>query len=463
MIQRLTVILAVLALLQACGGGGGGSSAPPSPSVSISGNAGTYWQDDAVNIQFSASNMDLATVSYTVAGSLGNNNFTVDSQTGSFKDVADDYIEAGDYSLTVTATDGQGKTASRSFQFTVDLVATGVLDVCDPSFGCGNSIRDITFFTTRDGKVGISGLWLDLSQYQGFDGLNYYGAFGFRALTCFGSAEIDGEVLDGNANCGGYLPIVDASDPQTPTDFVEISRVDFEVNSSGQGNVEFYNEGGELVDSWLDAANQELENYEGWPTNSDISGQYVAVRLDYQYSHFVYADLYQVTQSFDLIAASVMDDGFINLVIDSSHQIQGGFTRDGVTTCSISGNLSPLALSEYESVHSSRGSPWRTQYRVMSADILASGCDQSVFNSFEERFVGTEPGYAMNQSSPGAHITASKGYNTIFAPDTYAEFLRIGGNGDGEPFTVSFLKICDANGVPESYNQDFFWGDCQGP
>jgi len=462
--QRLGAVLFFLVTLsiQSCGGGGG-SSPPPAPSVTISGNEGTYWQDDAVNIRFTTSNMDTSSVSYAVTGSLGENNFEVDSEAGTFKDVADDFIEAGKYSLTVTATDSGGKTASRSFQFTVDLVATGALQVCDPSFGCGNSIREILFFTTRDGKVGISGLSLDLSQYQGFDGVNYYGAFGFRQLTCFGNAAIDGIILQGSASCGGYLPVVDGSDPEFATDFIEISRVDFEVDSAGQGNLEFYNEAGELVDTWLDASNQELENYDGWPTNSDISGQYVAVSVSYQYLHFVDAFLYQVTQDLNPLARSTMVTPLVNLIIDSSHQMQGGFTADGVTACSISGSLTPIALSEYDSVHSSRGSPWRAQYRVMSADITANGCDQSVFFSLEEAVTGLEPTYNMNQSSPDAYIVASRGFNTIFARNTYADFLLVGGGGDGNPFETNFLKICDANGLPEPVNQDLSYGECQTP
>ena len=135
---RLFSVALIAICLSACGGGGGGggSAPPPQPSVTVSGNNGTYWQDDTISISFSVRNMDTTTVSYGVTGSLGNNNFVVDSSAGTFRTIDDDWTESGDYSLTVTATDGGGKTASRAFQFTVDTVMTGRYLVCDPIQGC---------------------------------------------------------------------------------------------------------------------------------------------------------------------------------------------------------------------------------------------------------------------------------------------------------------------------------------
>jgi hypothetical protein len=464
MIQRLTVILAVLALLQACGGGG--SSAPPTPSVSISGNAGTYWQDDAVNIQFSASNMDLATVSYTVAGSLGNNNFVVDSQAGTFKDVADDFMDAGDYSLTVTATDGAGKTASRSFQLTVDLVPTGVLAVCDPAYGCDNSIRKLFFNTTRDGVLSISGRWLDTSQITGFDGQNFSGNVGFVQLTCFGQVAVDADTGTGEADCGGALPVVDPQDPLGPaTDFVGVSRVEFDIDSaSEEGNVRFYDASGALLETWPDASNEALEQFQGWPTNSELAGQYVFAAVDYQYDHFVDALLPNFFQSFDQVSAHVMSAPFVNLMIDSQYQIEGGDTASGPTACTIDGNINSIALSEYESVHSPRGYPWQTGYRVMSSAFTATGCDESIFNTLEQEILGPlgggEPApHNISQSVGEASVLALRfntGTNSGIA-------LNISGHGDGRPFSADLIKICDINGEPEPVNQDFGFGVCLTP
>ena len=107
---RLLIVIVASFYLTACGGGGGGGSAPPpQPTVTVSGNNGTYWQDDTISITFSVRNMDTSTVSYAVTGSLGNNNFVVDSSAGTFRTVDDDWTESGSYSLTVTATDGGGK------------------------------------------------------------------------------------------------------------------------------------------------------------------------------------------------------------------------------------------------------------------------------------------------------------------------------------------------------------------
>lgn len=466
MIVRSTVIFAVLILMQACGGGGGGgSSAPPTPSVSISGNAGTYWQDEAVNIQFSASNMDLATVSYTVAGSLGNNNFVVDSQAGTFKDVADDFMDAGDYSLTVTATDGGGKTASRSFQLTVDLVPTGVLAVCDPAYGCGNSIRGLFFNTTRDGVLSISGRWLDTSQIQGFDGQNYIGSFGFVQLTCFGQVAVDADTATGEADCGGSLPTVDPQDPLGPaTDFVGVSRVEFDIDYAlDEGNVRFYDASGALLEIWSDASNEVQEQFEGWPTNSELAGQYVFTEIDYQYAHFVSAEIPNTTRSLDGVSANVMQTPYVNLMIDSQYRIEGGDTASGPTVCTIDGNINSIALSEYESVHSPRGYPWQTGYRVMSSAFTATGCDDLVFNTFEQEFLG----FVGSNLSPFS-ITQSVGEVAMLAlrfntGTNSGIALNIRGHGDGQPFSADLVKICDINGEPEPVNQDFGFGVCLTP
>ena len=109
--------------------------------------------------------MDTSTVSYAVTGSLGNNNFVVDSSAGTFRTVDDDWTESGSYSLTVTATDGGGKTASRAFQFTVDTVMTGYYEVCDPIQGCvEEGGRSVFIEATRDG-IFSAGFW----NYDGAD------------------------------------------------------------------------------------------------------------------------------------------------------------------------------------------------------------------------------------------------------------------------------------------------------
>jgi hypothetical protein len=203
MMRNLYLWLTLVLLLTACGGGGGGgsSSIPASPSVSVNGNLGTYWQDDPVSISFSVSNMDSSTTSYSVAGSLGNNNFEVNSSSGTFTDISDDYLEAGDYSLTVTATDAGGKTASRSFQLTVDLIATGLLEACDPILGCyGDGGNSVIVASARDGQLAIYQTWL---TGEGLDA----GVYDVRQLTCAGLISIDGIDFSGTATCDGWLPV----------------------------------------------------------------------------------------------------------------------------------------------------------------------------------------------------------------------------------------------------------------
>ena len=130
--KEIGAAILLLCLVSGCGGGGGGSSAPPTPpppSVNISGNAGSYWIDEEIEIRFSTSNMDRNTISYTVSNFEEGYDFTLDSSNGVFKTITGQFTDPGEYSLTVTATDGAGKTASRSFQFDVHTVITGRVEV----------------------------------------------------------------------------------------------------------------------------------------------------------------------------------------------------------------------------------------------------------------------------------------------------------------------------------------------
>ena len=78
--KELSALVLVLCLISGCGGGGGSSTppAPPSPSVSVSGNAGSYWIDEEIEIRFSTSNMDRSTISYTVSNFEEGYDFTLD-------------------------------------------------------------------------------------------------------------------------------------------------------------------------------------------------------------------------------------------------------------------------------------------------------------------------------------------------------------------------------------------------
>lgn len=445
--------------IQSCGGGGG-SSAPPAPTVSLSGNAGTYWQDDAVNMRFSASNMDLSTVSYTVAGSLGNNNFVVDSGAGTLTDVVDDYIEAGEYSLTVTATDGQGKTASRAFQFTVDLVATGVLRVCDATYGCYSpGGRDLFIETARDGQMSLSARWLtDSSGY--FDSQTYFGEFGFGALACSGRLNIAGESASGSMDCKGWLPSVDESGQINGYNEIARIEVDAGLSTSLGGSLSFYDNIGSLVEIWEDASNEVLEQYEGWPTNSELIGEYAVVSIEYQYQANINAFLPFITQSLSPFDTNFAQSPYVRLVIDENHAIVGGYTSEGTTACNINGSLSTAGLSEYDSVHSSRGYEWQTAYRVLSAEYNAEGCDETVFTTLVELLsdLPSRP-FQIDQSSGQVTVSTYK----VYANGPYDPVLLVTGHGDGIPFNMTLLKICEVDGSVTGFNYDERYGECSPP
>ncbi|WP_040817879.1 putative Ig domain-containing protein, partial [Aequoribacter fuscus] len=102
-----------LFLVASCGVGVGDklidtASSPSSPSVTVSGVKANYWQDETIAISFSVANMDRTTVNYSISDLDEGYDFTLDSKAGTFRTVSDQYTDAGEYSYTVTATDGSG-------------------------------------------------------------------------------------------------------------------------------------------------------------------------------------------------------------------------------------------------------------------------------------------------------------------------------------------------------------------
>ena len=464
---RLLSIALVATCLTACGGGGGGSSAPPpQPSVTVSGNAGTYWQDDTISISFSVRNMDTSTVSYAVTGSLGNNNFVVDSSAGTFRTVDDDWTESGSYSLTVTATDGGGKTASRAFQFTVDTVMTGYYEVCDPIQGCvEEGGRSVFIEATRDG-IFSAGFW-------NYDGTDWDSSdLTVHAFTCYGSLSVDGVSVNGSASCDGKYPQTPYSYQNSFTDYREVDRIEITTDLSQglEGALSFYDPTGALIETWDGSAGEYIERDYSWPTNTELRGRYAIIGIEYQYEHTTainvwngFFNTYRQDWLPFLWHAFLDDDanflaGTPTFEVDANHNIVAGpSVGTGESSCSISGAFSSLALGEYASTTNIPTNPWRYGARTMSANYSATGCDTLVSSIVPITLIFTgqeiDPPLSINQSSGQVIVDPYlRSYypNGFYAGNEWT--LAISGPGDTGPFIFYAGKVCDSDGTPTLIN-----------
>ena len=452
-ISWLTLVL----LMTACGGGGGGgsSSIPASPSVSVNGNLGTYWQDDPVSISFSVSNMDSSTTSYSVAGSLGNNNFEVNSSSGTFTDISDDYLEAGDYSLTVTATDAGGKTASRSFQLTVDLIATGLLEACDPILGCyGDGGNSVIVASARDGQFAIYQTWL---TGEGLDA----GVYDVRQLTCSGLISIDGIDFSGTATCDGWLPVEKDANGRF-RGFSRVRTVEISSNAGEEvtASLNFYAADGTLVENWINATSNVLEQFNGWPDNSSLKGQYTLSSAGQQYGSGLIP--IGLADQLGLAAGDFIQDFYFlsaapRFLINDNYQLQSMAGNDGSLDCAVSGQLTQGSIDEYASVHSSRGSVWQSTYRVMSANYAATGC--SGFDNTLAAAIGfPSPPLTFDQPNGSVALESFQGTGNGGTPFTS---IRLVGPGHDQPFEVYFIKARELDGTATVANADRRCGSCE--
>jgi hypothetical protein len=215
--------------------------------------------------------------------------------------------------------------------------------------------------------MALTARWLDdRSGY--FDSQTHFGVFDFRALTCSGRLNIAGESASGSMDCKGWLPSVDENGQING--YYEIARIELDagLSTSLGGSLSFYDNSGLLIESWEDASNEVVDQYEGWPTNAELIGEYAIGSIEYLYQTVIDSFLPFVTQSLSAFDNNLAQSPYVRLVIDENHAIGGGYTTEGTTTCSIGGSLSAAGLSEYDSVHSSRGYEWRTAYRVLPAE-----------------------------------------------------------------------------------------------
>ena len=444
---------------------------PPQPSVTVSGNNGTYWQDDTISISFSVRNMDTSTVSYAVSGGFDEDYFVADAAAGTFKSIDGEPVQSGAYSMTVTATDGGGKTASRSFQFTVDVVMTGYYEACDPTQGCDSEGgRSVFIDATREGPMSI--------DFWAYDGLDWQGGVStVHHLTCFGSVDVDGADINGSNDCKGQFPqsvyFDNSGQPNGHTDFRPIARIELTTNfaDSTYGVLSFYDESGNLLETWETYIRQLQRNYgqrgivnnSYWPTNAELQGKYALIAIQFQYQESVafnvWSEFFQWVREdwgpFNRHEFLDNDEQFIAgtpiFDIDANHNFVPNNPVENVGSCAISGKIRSLSLNGYASTTSLSQNSWCCGGRVMSVDYSATACDTLQATLIDYTFL-----FSGEVISPNVSINQSSGFATVdpyirryFTDGQYVGedwALSFQGPGDANPFEFFAAKVCNADG-----------------
>ena len=433
--------------ISACGGGGGGgSSTPAQPSVTVSGNAGQYWQDEPIEIRFSTQNMDASTITYSVSNYEEGYDFTLDTTAGTFRTLDGLYTDAGDYALAVTATDGMGKTASKSFQFSVNAILTGRIEINEPS-PVGTATRQLIAYSSREGVFSLT--LPNVYEYTDREGIFFVA----QNFICTGKLQVSGALFEGDSDCAGQLPrqidfggnFNNGPPAFFGEEFESVARITVSGDVNDQaGSIAFYNAQGGIVETWetrystISLNDRALLPY--WPSNTQLQGRYVIVEAMAQYS-----------------AALTPSNGdgvngvrLLNLAESPQFEIAPDQRLNPVgSDCSIEGQLSTESINEYASVYEgTKGNNWRDVYRVMSADYRALGCGAlpTIVPAEELADLGEEP-ISINQSAGKVNI-ATLLFDSLGTNQNSDILLSFQGQGDDRPFDFLAVKICDSFGDP---------------
>ena len=447
-----------LLLVASCGGGGGGGGgggASASPSVTVSGVNASYWQDEAISISFSVTNMNASTTNYTISGLNEGYDFTLDSKAGTFRTLPNQYTDAGDYSYIVEARDGNGKTASATFEFRVDAVAIGSsyfknADWIDP--------RGVEVRRSRDGFTSISASHFELS------GNDSYVA---RNLTCFGVTKSLGSEITGALECGGDLPTDTGQfNDGDPGEFVPIENLELIVDvNQDYAQLAIYSSGGILLEIWENFSSEAepLVNLEGWATNSELQGRYLPIKIGHQYrgergtlrdaflngwSPFSSQD-YQRGDGYRSVPFFPDFNSSPQLIVSEDYKISSTRPKNGSSACVIEGEISRQTIDEFDLVYGDKGQFWRDTDRQISGELTATNCsnlgstvqDKTIDQALAP-FLGSVREYRLSGGEARLEI----------------EFF---GAGLMRPYSFTTVKICNSDGTQTAVNADRYQIDCK--
>jgi hypothetical protein len=411
------------------------------PRVKVSGNAGVYWDDQEIDIRFTVQNMDTSSVNYSIQDLEDVQGFVFDNIAGTLRAELGDRTPYGDYSFTINASDGSGKSASKAFQFRVDHAISGTYLLQDPvradlnRFGPGSNI-----FFTRDGLVGVSSGHASNDAYANGEWEGY-------AIACLGSYTIYGADFEGSMSCGGFLPRY-----QGPvfgfSDFEEISRIDF-VGNELAISLDFYDSVGGSIQTWssaiLDARFQSQ-----WPSNPDLVGTYVPVGASFQYRSSAVPGQ-PPTPVDSLVNTYWEDELFVNppdkpkIIISETFELLSQTSSNGDNGCDIAGQINRDSLDEFAIVNGAKGEV--DSDRWMSIEYSAAGCDG--WGELSKTL-------SFNQGSGKALLSPTFSFERPGDDPT----LWIVGAGNDRPFSMSLRKICDRDGNPTHYNVSTYQLTC---
>ena len=176
--------LGALALVGVLAGGGGGSGGP---SVNINGPT-NFFNDESIDIYFQSSGLDSSTLSYSLAYPLPEG-LLFDPLAGRITS-EERRVQFGEFRNTVTATDGGGGSASKTFDLTISPVPTGYW------FAVGSDDATTSLFSiSRTGRVIEKIFSIVPDSYGG----------SLRSLAiCKGNLELRSDEFEGILECNPY-------------------------------------------------------------------------------------------------------------------------------------------------------------------------------------------------------------------------------------------------------------------
>ena len=243
-------VLYVVIALSGCGGGGGGSS-PPSPSVS-SNLPSTAFDDETIVMTVTARNFGSGEITYNATS----NSLSIEQGNSGNQFVIRGYdSEVGNHTISFSASDTSGKSATLNSTIRIDAVVEGWWQTTSLSLD-GAYAGDIAanIFISREGRVYLDG-YTD----------------GYWDEKCFGSGSISVTTFSFEVWCASF------PDGYTVTDENYRLTGDIEVDEAfASGEYSLYSTSGGLMGT-LDVEMQRFDLYEllGLSAPSDAQGVFV--------------------------------------------------------------------------------------------------------------------------------------------------------------------------------------------
>ena len=257
-------VLYMVVALSGCGGGGGGSS-PPSPSVS-SNLPSAAFDDETIVVTVTARNFGSGDITYNATS----NSLSIEQGNSSNQFVIRGYdSELGNHTISFSASDPSGKSATLNSTIRIDAVVTGFWQTQSLSLD-GISTDDISasIVVSREGRV-----YLEAYTY------------GYWDEKCFGSGSISVTTLSFEVWCANF------PDGYQVTD--ENYRLAGEIEVDGdyaRGEYSLYGASGGLLGT-VDAQLERLDLYgiSGLLAPSDAKGVYLG-NSDANYDELIAID-----------------------------------------------------------------------------------------------------------------------------------------------------------------------------